>query len=569
MSLLLNLVRQSRWILALALVTSVAGGLANAGLVATINQALGAAAAGAGDAASDRFTSLAWQFFWLAVAVLATRTLSQTIFVRLGQRAKAVLRMRTIRNVTAASYQNLERQGAAKALTVLTQDLDTIVVFFLSVPALAMNGAIVLGCLVYLGFLSWQVLIFGIVTILIGSLGFHLANTRAMFHLRGSRSREDDLVKDFRALFDGAKELKLHRRRKHAFVEGSLAANVEAVREQRTRGYVLYTAAASWGSMMLLVFIGCVLFLMTRFQPVPAHVLSGYAVVFLYMIMPIEGLLSAIPSISSAKVALERVDRVNRDLPREHGEGADSTSSSGDASQAADETRSFDSIELKGVTHRYFREKENEVFTLGPIDLSFQRGELVYLIGGNGSGKTTLAKMLVGLYAPEGGDIVLDGQPVDDAARDAYRQHFSVVFNDFFLFDELHGLQIDGLDSHAHQLLELLQLEHKVTIRDGKFSTTELSQGQRKRLALLVAYLEDRPFYVFDEWAADQDPTFKDAFYRKLLPDLKAKGKTVLVITHDDRYFSLADRYIKLEYGQIVATGDGRDLVYRALDSAA
>lgn len=158
---------------------------------------------------------------------------------------------------------------------------------------------------------------------------------------------------------------------------------------------------------------------------------------------------------------------------------------------------------------------------------------------------------------------------MNEADRERYRQHFSVVFNGFFLFDELHGFAIDGLDAQAQELLELLHLERKVTIRDGRFSTTDLSQGQRKRLALLVAYLEDRPFYVFDEWAADQDPAFKDVFYRRLLPDLKARGKTVLVITHDDRYFSLADRYIKLDYGQIAATGDGHELAQHSLDAAA
>ncbi|MDR5776818.1 MULTISPECIES: cyclic peptide export ABC transporter [unclassified Caballeronia] len=548
MSLLLNLIRQSRWMLLVALIISIVGGFANAGLVAIINQALGTT--------PERLPALGWQFLLLAVAVLITRTLSQTAFVKLGQNTKAALRMRTIHSVTDASYQNLDRQGPASALTVLTSDLDTIVVFFLSLPSLAMNGAVVLGCLAYLGYLSWQVLVFAVITVVAGALGFHLANTRAMFHLRTSRDREDDLVKDFRALFDGAKELKLHRRRKNAFVNDSIAANVEAVRVQRTRGYVLYTAAASWGSMILLAFIGCVLFVLTRFHTVDVHVLSGYAVVFLYMIMPIEGLLSSIPSLSSAKVALERIDRVNRDLPKENVEPAESATS-------------FENIALKDVTHSYFREKENEVFTLGPVNLAFRPGELVYLIGGNGSGKTTLAKMIVGLYIPEGGHVELNGRQVNEADRDRYRHHFSVVFNDFFLFDELHGFAIDGLDKQAQELLELLHLEHKVTIRDGKFSTTDLSQGQRKRLALLVAYLEDRPFYVFDEWAADQDPTFKDVFYRRLLPDLKARGKTVLVITHDDRYFALADRYIKLDYGQIVATGDGRELEQHSLNAAA
>jgi putative pyoverdin transport system ATP-binding/permease protein len=383
------------------------------------------------------------------------------------------------------------------------------------------------------------VLVIAAVTVLIGAAGFHAANVRALFHLRSSRQREDTLVGHFRALFDGAKELKLHRARMREFVDDLLAKNVEAVRVQRTRGYVLYAAASSWGSFIFFAFIGGVLFVLTRYVPVSAHVMSGYAMIFLYMILPIESVLSAIPILSTARVALERVEQVNADLPVE-------------ASAVVDDVVSFKSIVFQGITHRYFREKENSVFTLGPIDLRFEPGELVYLIGGNGSGKTTLAKMIVGLYAPESGHILLDGAEVTEANRAAYRQLFSVVFSDFFLFDTLLGMRIDTIDSTARVLLDELQLAHKVRIENGAFSTLDLSQGQRKRLALLVAYLEDRPFYLFDEWAADQDPVFKDVFYRKLLPDLKAKGKTVVVITHDDRYFHLADRTIKLDFGRVV-----------------
>ncbi|MEQ5838798.1 cyclic peptide export ABC transporter [Paraburkholderia acidicola] len=539
MSLILYLIRNSRQTLFIAMVTSIISGLSSAGLVALINQALGAS--------HEMLGELGLKFLGLSVLVLLTRAVSSTLFMRLGQSAKATLRMGTIRRIGEASYQNLERQGASRALSVLTNDLDTIVIFFVSLPTLAMQGAVIVGCLAYLGYLSWQILLFAVVTVFIGSLGFHLANSRASFHLRSSRRREDDLVKDFRALFDGAKELKLHRHRKQAFIDDKLATNVEAVRVQRTRGYVLYAAAASWGSFIFFAFIGCVLFLLTRYYPVSSHVMSGYAMIFLYMIMPIEGVLSAIPSISSAKVAIERINQINEDLPPEN-------------TLPAEQATSFDSITLEHVTHSYYREKEDEVFTLGPVDLTFKPGELVYLIGGNGSGKTTLAKMLVGLYAPEGGRILLNGKPVDEADRDIYRQHFSVVFNDFFLFDTLLGMKLDGLDRQAKTLLEQLHLDHKVKIENGVFSTTELSQGQRKRLALLVTYLEDRPFYVFDEWAADQDPVFKDVFYRHLLPELRAKGKTVLVITHDDRYFHLADRYVKLDYGQVVEQGNGTDL---------
>ena len=205
-----------------------------------------------------------------------------------------------------------------------------------------------------------------------------------------------------------------------------------------------------------------------------------------------------------------------------------------------------------GVTHSYHHEKDDSHFMVGPVNLTFRPGEIVFLVGGNGCGKSTLAKIIAGLYPPEGGEIRVDGRLVTEANRDDYRQLFSAVFSDFYLFDSLMGLSGANLDEQAQVYLRQLHLDRKVKIQGQKLSTIFLSQGQRKRLALLTAYLEDRPFYLFDEWASDQDPQFKNIFYRQLLPDLKARGKTVLVITHDDNYFSCADRIIKLDYGQVV-----------------
>jgi len=176
---------------------------------------------------------------------------------------------------------------------------------------------------------------------------------------------------------------------------------------------------------------------------------------------------------------------------------------------------------------------------------------LVFITGGNGSGKTTLAKLLVGLYIPQQGEIRLDGQPITDERRDDYRQLFSVVFSDFYLFENLLGLSDFNIDTRAQDYLVKLELDRSVEIKDRTLSTLDLSQGQRKRLALLTAYLEDRPIYLFDEWAADQDPQFKEIFYFELLGRLKAAGKTAIVISHDDRYYHVADRVIKLNYGLI------------------
>ncbi|WP_413726215.1 cyclic peptide export ABC transporter [Sodalis sp. RH16] len=531
MRTLLQLARDAGGLLLLALIASVVSGFSNASLIALINKTLTVEAAG--------LALLGRTFIALTLLMLITRVLSETVFMYLGQRAKARLRNEVVACIGDAGLQSVESLGMSRAMAVLTQDLDTIVVFFVGLPNLVMYGAVIAGCLCYLGLLSWPVLLCALVTITLGSLGFWLIHGRALTLLRSSRRREDTLLHLFRALFDGVKELKLNPVRRRRFINNEVATNIEAVRAERTRGYVLYGMATSWGSFLFFAFIGGVLFLLGRWLPLSHPVITGYAMVFLYMIIPIEGLLSALPNIATARVALARIQDVRRQLPAE-------------PLQRAAPMPALKSLSLCGVTHHYRRELDNASFLLGPITLTLRPGELTFVIGGNGSGKTTLAKLLVGLYPPEEGVILLNGEPVGEADWERYRQCFSVVFSDFYLFDDVSS-ERPADDGQISTLLAALQLEHKVSIRQGRFSTTALSQGQRKRLALLLAWTEDRPFYLFDEWAADQDPAFKAVFYRQILPDLKARGKTVLVITHDDAYFPSADRLIKLDAGQIVS----------------
>ena len=212
------------------------------------------------------------------------------------------------------------------------------------------------------------------------------------------------------------------------------------------------------------------------------------------------------------------------------------------------------SLELVNIHHSYTGDSEKHQFTLDNINLKFEPGELVFIVGGNGSGKSTLVKQVTGLYIPDNGEILFNNIPITDDNREWYRQQFSVVFYDFYLFERLLGIE-DNRGTEIQNYLKQLELDKKVTVKEGILSTTNLSQGQRKRLALLTAYLENRPIYLFDEWASDQDPVFKEVFYNKLLPELKQRGKTVIAISHDDRYFDKCDRLIKLDYGRVVGNG--------------
>ncbi|MEU8895593.1 ATP-binding cassette domain-containing protein [Nocardia sp. NPDC048505] len=193
----------------------------------------------------------------------------------------------------------------------------------------------------------------------------------------------------------------------------------------------------------------------------------------------------------------------------------------------------------------------DEGFHLGPLDLVFEPGQISFVVGGNGSGKSTLAKIVTGLYVPRTGRLTLNGEQIDHENIEWFRQNSSAVFTDFHLFEDYLGFDRPDLDGEVRRYLTELQIAHKVTVENGRLSTLDLSQGQRKRLALLTALLEDRAIYVFDEWAADQDPKFRDVFYREILTELKQRGKTVIVITHDDRYFDCADQLVKLDFGRV------------------
>jgi len=535
MKLISFLLRYSRGLVILAVIASIISGFCNAGLITVIHAKLSR-----GESAP---AALGWAFAVLCIALPVTRFASQVLLTHLSQKAIFDLRMRLVRSIVGAPLRHLERVGAHRLLGALTEDVFTITGALTSIPSLGMHGVIVIGCLLYLGWLSWVGLLVVLGVIAVGMLSFRQAVIRGGPFLTLARQGQDALFGHFRALTEGIKELKLHRGRRDAFLTQSLEPTAAAYQRQNLIGNSFYSAAGNWALFLDFGLIGLLLFVLPRLINISLPALIGYTIIILYMLGPLDFLLSIGATMGRANVAFANLESLRISLV--------DSSTEEDAVVGQKGNQTWKSLKLIGVSHTYHRERENTSFTLGPIDLTLHTGELVFLVGGNGSGKTTLAKILVGLYSPEAGQISIDGEPVTDKNREQYRQFFSAVFSDFFLFDSLLGLAKPELDEQAKTYLSKLQLDRKVEVENGNLSTTELSQGQRKRLALLTAYLEDRPIYVFDEWAADQDSFFRDVFYHQILHDLKSRGKTVVVISHDDRYYHLGDRVIKLDYGQL------------------
>jgi putative ATP-binding cassette transporter len=527
----------SKGLVAIVIIAGIVGGVSNTVALALINSAL--------KQQVSSVTSMIWSFAAICILLAASKAVSQIMLTRFATSTAYDLRMKLSRQILASPLRHLEVTGANRMMASLTDDIPNIVQALTNLPNLVINFVIVLSCLVYMGWLSWFLLLVVIGIVGVGVLSYLVLGQKADKYFRQAREAWDLLLKHFHALIDGSKELKLHRRRREEFFSRKLDATAAALARHRVAATTNYAIAENWGEMLIFLVIGFLIFALSKYRGANTEVLTGYVISILYMMNPLQFVLNTFPMIGQAEVAIDQIKDLHDSLATGTPEN--------DAPAVANTHLPWNKIGLFNITHAYHRERENSSFTIGPLSLELSAGEMIFITGGNGSGKTTLIKLIAGLYAPETGQVFLDGNPVNGQNRDYYRQHFSAVFSDFHLFDDLLGLEASELDEQAREYLIKLQLDHKVQVKDGSLSTIDLSQGQRKRLALLAAYLEDRPIYIFDEWAADQDPLFRDLFYLHLLPELKAKGKTVLVVSHDDRYYHVADRLIKLDYGQLVS----------------
>ncbi len=489
----------------------------------------------------------------LAGLVLGSKFVSARSIVRLSEKAGADFRKGLVRSSLGAPLRMVEELGPARVLAALTDDTVVLSEGLRYVPLALVDFVIVIACLAYLAWLSLK--IFAVVLGLLG-LGvatFQFARGVAIRQMARARNTQDRLFEALHDAIDGVKELKLNQTRREYFLAEELDAAADTFRRQQTRGITIFIVSSLWAFGVFLGVI-CIL-LFVKSAQTSAKILSAYILTIVYMNSALNSLFTVLPVIDRGNLIITRLRGLGMLLEPGIGEFA---------SSAREPAGSWGSIRLQGVSHSYRHEADDSrVFVLGPVNLALTPGKVTFIIGGNGSGKSTLVKVLVGLYLPETGTITIDGTVISDENREQYRQNFSAVFTDYHLFRRPVGRIDPRLQRQAEVYLKKLQLAHKVQIVDGRFSTTSLSSGQRKRLALLSAYLEDRRVYVFDEWAADQDPMFRRFFYTEVLRDLAARGKAVVCVTHDDKYFSLAHERLKLDAGQVVGEEETGEFIAR------
>jgi putative ATP-binding cassette transporter len=521
----------------MALIASLLLSMASAGfsvsVIAFINQRL---LAGGSVSAGALVT-----FAGLLVLLFALSTASQLVMSRLGHNVVYGLRRILVKRVMDTQIAQIESIGAARILASLSNDTSYIASAFMSLPHAVYGGAVCLGAFGYLAWLSLP--LFG-ATVLWLALTVAIASrllvgTQKYFSL--AREVQDELVADYQGVIDGRKELTLNRARARMLYEREFDAHAQLERDHAQRGDRWNSINENFVTVMTMGAIGQAFFLADSMQWATTATAATYGLTILFIGTPLATVVNSVPALISGDVALRKVEELEleqyspeflRDVPVQE--------------------RTFQELALHNVRYRYAAREDEAGFEVGPLSWSLRRGDIVFVIGGNGSGKSTLARLLSGLCEPSSGELRLDGKLVEPARYGALRGLFSAVFSDFHLFRHVLGAEGPADPAASEEWLSRLALRQKVAIEDGRLSDLRLSTGQRKRLALLLSVLEDRPILLLDEWAADQDPVFRRVFYLEILPLLRAAGRTVVAITHDEAYFGVADRVIKLDAGQLV-----------------
>ncbi len=451
--------------LALAVATAILGGLCSAGLITVIGEGISGISSGA---------ELAWMFAGLCVATLIFRSGATVMLIRITQTASLRLRMELSAKLLATPLARQQQIGRAELQTILTGDIMTVTQALHTLPLMISDIVLVCACLAYLAWLSSELFTVLVVALLAGLVCYLLAQRIPVRHAAALRQQLDVVNRNVFNMIAGSKELQLNARRREFFLGELARPAAQRFRQLFVAAMTGFTLVTNFGTLLFFLIVGGLLLMRPMLAAPDEAMLGQYALILLYLLGPIGAMMAAVPSMRQGAIALRKIEQLDGRL-----------APSAAAAAAAGAVRPFGDggpchLSLRGLCHEY-QDSDGGSFSLGPLNFDVREGETVFIVGGNGSGKTTLAMLLLGFYEPGAGTIELNGRLVDDGNREAYHQNFSAVFADFHLFEHVLDGGAGDWSERANAYLGMLGLDHKVRVEQGRFSTIDLSAGQRKR----------------------------------------------------------------------------------------
>lgn len=508
--------------------------------------------------------SLGYLLFYFGLAyglyVIGAKT-SQTRMIQLTNELTLDIRNYLINKISRTQFEKFEKLSDGRILATLNGDTGEIANSANVVITFVTQFITILSAFIYMTTISATstLVVLSVVVLLVWY--YYMTSKRARINVEESRSITNTYMSLLNNLIYGFKELSISRKKRHEFKSELIHAS-EDFKTASIAASIEFLNTAIIGNSFIMIVLGILSIVVPRMSmDVNVMNLISFVMILLYIIGPINIVLSTIQAMTSVRVSWDRIRGVIHEVAPETGESIsfwEMVAQLEKQDHYVKEEEIFipdvQKIEIKDLCYTYSKtskvnkEEVIETFEFGPINMTIDGQDRLFIIGGNGSGKSTFVKLLTGLYTPISGSISVNGERVSGHHLGEF---FSVIFSGEHLFKKIYGIEMEGREGEIDELITKLQLKDKVAIENNSFTTVDLSGGQRKRLALMKCYLENKKVFVFDEFAADQDPEFRNYFYTHLLPDLKENGNIVIAITHDDNYFQTADKIVKFNYGKM------------------
>ncbi|EPA8948562.1 multidrug ABC transporter permease/ATP-binding protein [Campylobacter coli] len=472
-------------------------------------------------------------FIALLIVFFLSSTIVELGLSVFGQNFIFKMQRRVVKQILDTPLLKVAKVGKARILASLGSDVRNISFGLLRLPDFLQSSILILCTSAYLCYLSPQIFTLCAIWIIVVFTINNFLMMKVYAYFRKARENDDALQNNYQNILDGHKELLINRYRAKLYYEDEFESNARSKKKNSTLGNLFNNLSSNFTNVALLALVGVEFYLALEFKWASVAEATTIALSILFLRTPLVSMIGSFPTLLLAKIALDKIAKLELDDYKEYFEKTNFI-------------KDWRQISFKNTSFSY-----DDNFHLNPVNLDLKKGELIFLIGKNGSGKSTFCMLLTGLFKPSEGEIFVDDMKIDDDNLDVYRSLVSAVFSDFHLFTKTLAKEKFADEEKIASWLEFLELKGKTRVEDHELVLTKLSTGQKKRLAMLIALLEERDILVLDEWAADQDPVFRRFFYKKLLPLLKEQGKTIFAITHDDAYFDSADRIFLAEGGNI------------------